>query len=271
MIHDNEDIGVNAFDEHSKNEIILELSDDMLLESIYEQIDELKITENVETNDHLKIIDGRIQFLKMQSQDDDEFIDKLEDLQLDIYRKILERINSKLGQEFSFEDEYLVFNTKVIYNFFILRYDNLLIDFFKNYIEGNKLSLVNGLEEKINKNIVLKQYKKVLRKPEDAIILAYTFEVINLILDLDLSSDTFVDIATNGENIDRYPDCIVRDLFVSYDDEPVQTTVYGLKPGLYDVLIKRIKHNQEDYTNLVSRLQYDLSNTFPKKGTYNKK
>jgi len=70
---------------------------------------------------------------------------------------------------------------------------------------------------------------------------------------------------------DRYPDCIVRDLFVSYDDEPVQTTVYGLKPGLYDVLIKRIKHNQEDYTNLVSRLQYDLSNTFPKKGTYNKK
>lgn len=181
--------------ETDTNQILEQLSDTIIFDSIKDQIENMKLSSK--NNNLLEVFNRRFDYINTIYEDNPEIIAKANFIRKQFYLKVanilLERfdIKSDLLEEDTYEDEKTFIAIYDIYNFFIIRYSENLQTYFIEYILSNKKKLYELYSNNpINKkDLAYKALKKQFEdEPKiltvlyylDDIILSHIFEDIDL-------------------------------------------------------------------------------------------
>lgn len=185
--------------------IASELSDDIILQTIYEQIDNnLRINEN----DILANFENRYQYILMFYGNDKKIIETCKKIRNNIYTKILEKICNKLDistnlltDEFLNHSDEFYFYVKCFYEFFILKYKENICNLFVNYLYNNRDTLVENYKNSIeNKNdLLIKSLKKVFDNSNDAYLIYLAETIVVDYINNELTSEDLINEITNTD------------------------------------------------------------------------
>ena len=182
--YDFEEIGTedDDLDLNEQKLLLLKLNDELLIESIDEQINK-PMTLYCEKTNYLDIFDDRYKYITERFKDVPDLLAQVAEVREDFYGTIFEKICKKYGLELDdmTNDNNIFIMTKVLYEFLILYYIDNVKAYVKQYIIRNKRSLVErfGGEKKLD----LAAMKKSVKNSTNAIIITSMYKIIEAICD----------------------------------------------------------------------------------------
>lgn len=203
----------------SSTQLLLDtLSLDLMKDCIKQQIDQTFI-ESIQT-DFFSIVRGKYDLII-----DDETIEpevktdiKYEMIQFcgDLINILDDRFNLCINDSFESLSTIECFDT--LYEFFVINRTNYITEFFKNYIEVNKQSLITtlGYDEKEKDVTSISNRKKNLDK-NNVMVVSHINEIINFIISTDVSPKTFLDTIDDGDVIIESMLDMLEDRYINGD------------------------------------------------------
>ena len=232
--------------------ILSELKDELLLESILEQIKN-PLNSSYGNSDYLEIFRMRYNYLKEAYGSNKNFIKKLKELKYKIYFEIFDEIVRKFNLEYSPSNLSIEDCVYDLYSFFVLNYKDNIVDYIINIIIKEKKNLVKDLKHaKYSKSIGCSSLKKIFKYKEDAIILSNITNIINNIVNLERDNlDVISDICENDFNeVSNYN---IYQYFI---------TGFAMAPNndFNDIFFKPLKKKEEGYTHIINDVRNHLLN-----------
>lgn len=181
---DNEDVFTGSLTDSERNEILDEVSDDVLISIIKDQISNEDDSYN--NIDHISSLEKRYNNIVTYYSSDPELLLMLVDRRDKFYKEIEKALTEKLSITIDEElnDRYLVI--KALYNHFILNINDTYLNFFMKFIENNKKTLINLKEQ--GKSIDAFALKKKIKNKDLITLLSNLYPIIDYIIDLELQS-----------------------------------------------------------------------------------
>jgi hypothetical protein len=235
--------------------LLSNLTDDLLLENIYEQI-ATPILDLYEPTNFIDVFESRYKFLSARFHDTPDFLTALSDTRRFFYVNISGRICGKFGFELDLSDERLYMVTKVLYEFFVLNYKENIKTFIIEYVTENKKTLVSTFDDG-SKTLDLVSAKKIFKNKGDAILVSNIYRVIDLIIKQDLPVRGILEPIVKADS-SEFTNYVVDELFIQGDSVHVDGK---FSRTFFDVLIRK----GDGYTKIVNDLQMKLFSMFPKK------
>ena len=180
--YDFDEIGTedDDLDLNEQKLLLLKLNDELLIESIDEQINN-PMSLYCEKTNYLDIFDDRYKYIVERFKDIPDLISQVAEVREDFYGTIFEKICQKFDLELDdiTNDNNIFIMTKVLYEFLILYYIDNVKAYVKQYIIRNKRSLVErfGGEKKLD----LAAMKKSVKNSANAIIITSMYKIIESI------------------------------------------------------------------------------------------
>jgi hypothetical protein len=230
------------------------LTDELLLENIYEQVD-TPFLDLYDPTNYIEVFESRYKFLNMRFKDVPDFLSELNDVRRSFFINVLDRINKKFRFTIDSESETMYVITRVLYQFFILEYKQNVRTFIIEYIQENKKSLVASFDDG-SKNLDLIAMKKTFKNKNDAIIMSNIYRIIDLIIKQELPAKNILDLITRvdpSESVNYFIDMLIT------NDELV--TEGDFSKIFFKVLIQK----GEGSTKIINEIQMELFNIFPRK------
>lgn len=256
LIENDSDIIHNMVTPREKDLFIENLSDDLLLENIFSQIDKVLLDGFSPTN-FLDIFEKRYNYLYHKFSEDPDTIDVIMKIKEDIYKRVYDKIKEKFKIDFSLDGMSLNLSCSTIngiYQFFILNYKQNLLTFFTEYIQQEKKNLTEICTKK--KNIDLNSFKKQYKNKIDAMVLANTFEIVDLIVDSEFEPNFIVETIIESDPYE-FANFSVSNLL----KKPENTLSDEFSERFFSI----IKKKETKYTTIMNELLLRLLKEFPKK------
>lgn len=252
---DNEDYILSDLE---KKDIINNLTDDLLIENILEQIAKPSVNFFNMTN-YIEIFKERLTYLKNIYKENNEFLNDLKDIEIKFYDEIFTAICKKFNITTDDSNLNIIDITEYLYIFFILNYKENLIYFYTDFIIKNKESLAKAFNEKEMdvKKISVTSLKKIFSNKNDVTILA--------------SLRNIIDFINNDEDIDNLE--LIENICCSDIEE---ATNYFIKKSFIDdmslavnkdfvkIFLSPIINKTEGYSFIITEVNTNLYNAFNK-------
>ena len=251
---DDEDL---VLTEDESDTIINNLKDELIMESINEQIKD-PLNNSFGNADYLDIFTSRYQYLSECYKDSPSFIKKLNDIKELIYNNIFESITQKFNLSYNLSNINIIECASNLYYFFVIDYKQNLIDYILNDIFKNKKSILLSLQEpKYTKNLTINALKKVLKNKDDAIIISNILSVVDSI------------IKNDKDNLDVISDICKLDIEESNNYSIYQYFLkdFSLAPNkdFNNLFFKSIINRKEGFAFIVNEIKMELLENAPKK------
>lgn len=179
------------------------LLDDLGLELISDNIGQQINGTTTSTIDFLSIIIIKFRYIIESEEIDSEDKSGLKSEIIDFCGELITRIADEYNIFVNLIDEgyeTYIFVLSTLYDFFVLNKINIVEVFINNYIENNKVQLIELLELEDNKDISTLANRKKNYSKEDLCILAGISDVIDFIKNSNVvESSEFIDTINNGE------------------------------------------------------------------------
>lgn len=235
--------------------LLSNLTDELLLENIYDQI-ETPILDLYEPTNFIDVFEVRFVFLNERFRDVPDFITSLNDTRTHFYTSIFNKINGKFGFTITVSSEKAFTVTKALYEFFILNYKDKIKTFIVEYIKENKKSLINSFDDG-SKNLDSIALKKIFKNKGDALILSNIYRIIDLIIKQDLPAKNILSLIVRTDS-SEFTNFFINNLFIQ--DEVVEIHS-SFSKVFFNVLIRK----GDGYTKIINELQMELFEIFPRK------
>jgi hypothetical protein len=256
---DNIDLDKIGFDDvitpQEQTVLLNNLTDELLLENIYDQI-ETPILDLYDPTNFIDVFESRYKFLSVRFKDTPDFIIALNDTRRHFYISIFDKVCNKFGFEIDLTTERTYVITKVLYEFFILNYKENILNFITEYITENKKSLVASFDDG-SKNLDLVSLKKVFKNKNDAVILSNIYRIIDIITRQELSAKNILGLITQVDP-SEFSNFFIESLFIKDD-------VVSIKDSFSNVFLNVLIKKGDGYTKIINELQMELFSIFPKK------
>lgn len=180
-IEDDEFVGFLT--DMEKFKIIEELSDEILISVVKDQINNINL-DSYQRNNHLDIFEKRYQNVVNYYKNNDILIEELNNVRDDYYGQIEKELNKVFGIYIDEEltDRYLII--KALYSHFVLNNKAVYINFLLKFIEDNRQSLINIKET--SKSVEAFILKKKYKNKELINLLSNLYPIVDYILELEL-------------------------------------------------------------------------------------
>jgi hypothetical protein len=256
---DNMDLDKIGFDDvitpQEQTVLLNNLTDELLLENIYEQI-EKPILDLYDPTNFIDVFEDRYKFLSTRFRETPDFISALNDTRRHFYVSIYNKICKKFGFSAELNTERIYVVTKVLYEFFILNYKENIMTFITEYINENKKSLISSFEDGL-KNLDLISAKKIFKNKGDAVIVSNIYRIIDLIIKQELPAKNILELIVRVDS-SEFTNFFINALFIQDDTVAIESEFSNV---FFDILIKK----GDGYTKIINELQMELFNLFPKK------
>lgn len=249
---DNEDL---ILTEDETDVIINNLKDELIMESILEQI-ENPFNNSFGNADYLDIFETRYTYLTTVYKNSTTFINKINEVKDNMYSEIFEAITKKFDLKYTSGNFDKMECTRELYSFFVLDYRDNLITYLTNLIIKEKKSLALSFND-TSKSLGVNALKKVLKNKEDAIIISNLPLIIDEIVkrdfdNLDIISDICNDDISCSTNyhINEY---FLKDFSISPSKDFINL--------FFNVLINKT----DGFSSIINQIKMDLLQLAPKK------
>lgn len=252
--YDFDEIGTedDDLDLNEQKLLLLKLNDELLIESIDEQINR-PMTLYCEKTNYLDIFDDRYKYIVERFKDVPDLLLQVAEVREDFYGTIFEKICKKFDLELDdmTNDNNIYIMTKVLYEFLILYYIDNVKAYVKQYIIRNKRSLVErfGGEKKLD----LTAMKKSVKNSANAIIITSMYKIIELICDTREDSIKNVLELIISEDEAEFNNYFMKKYFI---EEEVLTS-----DKFNEVFFSILNPNGDFFMRIVNEIQLDFIQT----------
>ena len=239
------------------DQIISNLKDELILESIMEQIDQ-PFNNSFNNTDYLDLFETRYNYLSEIYRDSSTFINKINDLKENLYSDIFKSITSKYHINYTDNGFDIVECATVLYNFFCLDYKDNIIRYIQSIILSEKKSLANNYADpQYSKSLSANALKKTLKNKNDALIIANINDIIFNIVNRDSDNLEIIRIITNSDMMEytnnRMYQFFLSDFSMSLDKD--------FSKIFFNIIINKL----DGYSIIINTIKTNLFNLFPKK------
>lgn len=251
MEYDFLDIGTdeNTLESNEQDLLLMNLTDELLIENIEEQIKSLNSIFYENTN-YIDVFENRYKYLLERFRDTQDFINDLTESRqqffLNIFNKIKEKFNLQIDT-FEIEDN-LYIMTRVLYEFLILDYMTNIKNFVLQYINVNRKSLLTTYENKI-KNLDSVSLKKVLKNKNDAIIIANLYNIIDDLSNIEFTTENILSYIVSCDE-SEYNNYFMNKYFI--EDKDLASSDFSSK------FLAVLKKGNKSYNRIVNEIQLEL-------------
>lgn len=251
MEYDFLDVGTedNTLESNEQELLLINMTDELLIESINEQI-ESPHSIFYETTNYIDVFETRYKYLSERFRDTPDFINSLVEARhqffLDIFNKIKKKFDFEVD-EFETEDNMYIM-TRVLYEFLILEYVPNIKNFVLQYINVNRKSLVATFETK-TKNLDSISLKKVLKNKADAIIIANLYSIIEDLTAIDFSTEDVLSYIVSYDE-SEYNNYFMNKYFI--EDKALVSNKFTGK------FLSVLKKGNDNYHRIVNEIQLEL-------------
>ncbi|QQO92466.1 hypothetical protein CPT_Machias_074 [Staphylococcus phage Machias] len=170
------------------DEIIMNISEDIMVDNIKDQIHESN-TKQFYTDQHHKnffeYFEIRFNFVLERYKDDNDILNRTKEVYNDILNEILESIQDTYQLSIEFSEDILVEDKaqyiKSLYYFFVLNKKEMINNLFINYIEKNIVHLSKTYEDNLNDDINTSLSYNNLKKTIDNEYTAMIYSIPDII------------------------------------------------------------------------------------------
>ena len=168
-----DDIGdeEDNLDLNERQLLLLSLNDDLLIESIEEQIKNPSMVF-FEKNNYVEIFEDRYKYITERFKDIPDLLENVNDCRGTFYGKVFRLISDyyELELDNDANDNNVYIMTKVLYEFLVLNYTDNVKAFVLQYIYMNKKALVQLFGE-TGKKLDSTSARKITKNPNDVAII----------------------------------------------------------------------------------------------------
>lgn len=253
MILDSNDI---LFDGEDRNEVLNRLSDEILIDSINDQIKNYLVGDYVPEN-FLDTYDIRFNYLINKYEEEQELCNNLRSIRNDFYLDVIKQLSERFKFSYNLDDE-LKFNDytniKDIYTFLVLHsYENLSL-FFTNYIKFNKNDLVKQYSKNNNtKDLSFSNIKRTFKNTAETTIVYNFSNIIDDVIST-IEDDNFILSTILEDNDESVLNNNISNLFLNNDDE------YALLEEFSDIFFEPLKDTNPESYRLKSSIKFNYIN-----------
>ena len=229
---------------YSIEELLDTLSLNVMRDNIQTQIENI----NSSDRDFMSIVKDKFGVIKEGDYDSDtmrKIIDEIDKF----YNEVVNPIVSKFNLAYSSSED-LGEVAEVLYNFFVIERKSNTEKFIESYIDGNMESIIESLGLDKSNDVATISMARKSKDTKSILIAANINTVIDYILDLDISSEYFLDVlsaegdyyvsamvdyANAGEIDGHYPSLYMKEILSEYDSDyasEIRTSLrynYGMK------------------------------------------
>ena len=245
----------DTLDQNEQELILMNLTDELLIENITEQIKKPHTIFYEKTN-FIDVFEERFKYICERFKDTPDLIASVKEARVSFYQKIYKLISTKFDFVLDdFEENlnmYLI--TKVLYEFLILNYTENVKTFVINYINSNKKSLSKNYTK--IKNLDTTTLKKTLRNENDIIVIANIYDIVENIINIDFSIEDICKIIIESD-IHEYNNYFINKYFV---EEHLLVS-----DSFKDKFLSILNKSNEKYYKIISEIQLELLQNAVKK------
>ena len=243
-------------DEESDN-IINDLKDELILESIMVQIDK-PFSSGHKNTDYLDIFETRYNYLITVYAESVDFVNKITEIKMTMYSEIFHKITTKYGIEYTDGNFDLCETVKYLYHFFCLDYQDNIVQYIVATIRHDKKSLsALYTESTFSKSLSANALKKVLKNRDEAIIIANLKDVVDTIISQDMDSLDVIKKITEEDAMEATNYKIYKYFLTDFILAPPKNFAKLYFEILYD--------KGEGYSTIINEIRTILYNYAPKK------
>jgi hypothetical protein len=257
---DNIDLDKIGFDDvitpQEQTVLLNNLTDELLLENIYEQI-EKPIMDLYDPTNFIDVFESRYKFLQMRFRETPDFISALNDTRRHFYISIFDKINARFGFTIDLTTEMIYPITKALYEFFILNYKENIETFIIQYIQENKKSLVSSFDDG-SKNLDLISLKKIFKNKNDAVVLSNIYRIVDMIINQELPAKNILELIVSADPSES-TNFFINRIFIEEEME------VDVEKGFSGIFLDNLIRKSDGYTKIINGLQMELFNIFPRK------
>ena len=126
----------------------------------------------------------------LEGIEDNDIVRRIDDLKEQTILKVIKYIKKKFQFDIYTDDLDVCNIAGTLYDFFIFNNRENIINFYINYINNNKKSLIKHLEN--NNDIELAVNKKLIKNTTNALIISKMYEIINIVKNADIGNEDFL-------------------------------------------------------------------------------
>ena len=240
------------------DEIISRLNDELILESILDQIQH-PLNSVATTRDYLTVFENRYNYLHEVYIESSDFISALDAARYNIYTHIFDAITDHYKITYDSDDFDIITAVQALYNFFCLDYLDDIVAYLIHIITTSKKSIVLSLADPTySKSLSTKALKKVLKDRDDAIIIAHISTVVQNIVSVPGYDP--VQLIDDITQLDIY-DATKYHMYKYFIDDGTFIPQQDFAQQYFDILI----HKKQGYSRIISEIKTYLLDTAPKK------
>lgn len=174
----------------------------LIIDTITEQIEiSIKSVSNIDNSNHIRVIEEKFNYFKMKYEitENSEELTSLKETEEEFYNFLYSLFNENLFLSISNWDTLKLNSKKFIinsfYSMFIIEKKSLLKEIILNYVLLNKVSLVERYKNKLDKkDISFANIRKILKNYNDTILVYFSDQIINDMVDTFSVFDSFKEI-----------------------------------------------------------------------------
>lgn len=251
------------YNEEEKDNIVNRLSDDLLIDSLKEQIDhQIVITFN--PTNFLSVFNNRFAVLTTKYQDYEELMKKFNDIKLNLFMNVLSGIENKFDIDSNMEPEYMsrdnyYYYVKKMYEFFVLDYRKNLVEFVVNYIHANKTEIIRGYKASTDKkDLGVIALRRSLTDLEDVVVIHNIEDIVsNIVNSTDIESEYIIETIIEGDESESR--------FLAAEELFVQSITDGsLGKNFSEIFLKPLVDDNSSF-EVLNDIKNQLLKTAPKK------
>lgn len=250
MDYDLMDIGTedDFLDENEQKLVLMNLTDELLVENITEQIKNPHTIFYQQTN-YLDIFEERYKYICERFKDTPDLIASVQEARTSFFQKVYKLIAEKFNCSIDGieEDLNMFLLTRVMYEFMILNYVDNVKKFVLQYISINKKSLAKNYNKV--KNLDVTALKKTLRNEADILVIANIYNVVENIINLDLGIDDICKYIIDDDQ-SEYNNYFINKYFI--EDQVL------ISDSFSDVFLSILKKDNDQYYKMISEIQLAL-------------
>lgn len=244
----------------SKEHLLMNIADELLIENILEQIEKPINCDYFERTDYFSMFQGRVDYLISKYEYSDETLCKeLKTVKINKINIVLKTLCDKYDikmMDDEMNNETLEFTTKCLYEFFVLNLKENIRIFLTNYILKNKKSIAANYSEQ-KKDVETISAKKIFKNKSDAVIVANLLSIVESIIGLDLEYEMIMETII--------------------EEDPSETSNYFLNNLIFvnpkllmgkdfsDRFFSVLKNKEIDSLSIITDISSDLYKILPQK------
>lgn len=234
----------------TKEDMFYNISPSVFTSAIMNQINNLVHISDYSPN-QLNKFDEKISALRQEALNvnaGEEALRHISNLKEEVYDTILNKICEKFNIEVddSYTGDSII---KVLYEFYVINYRNFLISFFYGYIMQNRKEYHRQYSEEKNNNNPITSSKKLFKESKDAFIIGNLFDIIQEIVNMDISDEDFFEYIISSSDIVDIT--IVEELRRSYHSG----ILISNGESLYSDFLSPVKRDTSNIININMSLQ----------------